>query len=91
MAHRGRMGCDNFIVHISYMKALFKTIKVKKEKLGEFKATVYRITSANDLLRISSDSMNTNETAFHFHLQKKRNLDSSATLCVISHSTRTPL
>lgn len=43
------------------------------------------------MLHISSDSMNTNETAFYFHLHKEGNLDSSATLCVISHSSKTPL
>lgn len=44
------MGCDNFIVDISYIKVLFKTIKVKKGTLGgkkiKLKVSVYQITSA---------------------------------------------
>lgn len=35
--------------------------------------------------------MNTKEAAFHFHLHKEGNLDSSATLRVISHTTKTSL
>lgn len=68
-------GYGNFRVHISHMKSFFfcKTSLNEKERSSREKKrfrAVYQTHICNNLPPLSSDSRNTNETAFYFHLHK---------------------